>query len=334
MRSLFLLGLLVGVAHAQGKPRVVDRWMVVDDLLLKGEKKKALALAKDTPRLLAYIEGNKPRPEAALALAVAIKTLNEKKHQAALDQLARIDSGPADLTSVRALLVRAHAFFALGRAQEAVPFLEESLKKARAIGWGSGHLTSLQRLSHCARLRQDWRRVVEIDEEIIAFLKPLKGPAARKLLATTYSDLAVGQKELGDPDKALAALTHALSLFEKLGDRRRAAATANNIGLAYTRKDEYARALGYLGRALKYARELKWRSLIAAALVNSGIIHLRLHRLEKALTFGREDVGSPSPAWRRDESRLSGERAAGYATSPRGPRRSCPRCRRGREGEG
>jgi serine/threonine protein kinase/Tfp pilus assembly protein PilF/TolB-like protein len=79
----------------------------------------------------------------------------------------------------------------------------------------------------------------------------MRSLAARALLAESYSERALGQ-----PEKALAAVTHAKQMFEQVHDRGGAARAANSMGIALYDSGDLAGAKKAYEEALQVYRDI------------------------------------------------------------------------------
>jgi tetratricopeptide (TPR) repeat protein len=155
----------------------------------------------------------------------------------------------------------------LGRPQEAVDFLEQSLQTFRAL---NDHLGEARVLCNFIRTYRDLGRFTDA---LACFQRAL--PAARALgdrwlEANILRDVGMAYRDHGDRDEALAHLEEALPLFQQVGDGWLEAYTVRDIGIVYRQQGRLAEANACFQQSLVVFKELGDRRGVARALNSLG----------------------------------------------------------------
>lgn len=146
-------------------------------------------------------------------------------------------------------------------------------------------------------LRGLWQRMVVVGEagvaHAVALGDPLLEAKIRNGLSQPYGEIP------GLAEKAIATSRHALSIFERLGNRRGLAGCLLNLGSAYRAAKRFAEARDALERARDLYQQDGNQHYAAFALNNLATLCLGLGRLDEALDCARRAVDvlrdSPEP---------------------------------------
>jgi tetratricopeptide (TPR) repeat protein len=104
---------------------------------------------------------------------------------------------------------------------------------------------------------------------------------------------------------ALQPLQQALAIYWEIQDRQGQGQTLKNLGNAYSRLKDYARAIEYQQQALALAREIRDRDLEARALFNIGVAYRELGELAKAIDYFQPRGGVEGVEQSRHDLRVS-----------------------------
>ena len=94
----------------------------------------------------------------------------------------------------------------------------------------------------------------------------------------------------GDFNGAFDNYHKALSLLEKLNDKKGIAAIYNNMGMIYKSKGSITKALEYFKKSLKMDEQLKDQKSIAGSYNNIGTIYTHIGNYEKAIEYFEKSV--------------------------------------------
>jgi tetratricopeptide (TPR) repeat protein/DNA-binding CsgD family transcriptional regulator len=103
------------------------------------------------------------------------------------------------------------------------------------------------------------------------------------ILADGYYNVGVCYESLGDAAQATEYLLKALSIKEKIGDLKGIANCVHALGMLYTTKKEYSKALAYLDQSRQYFSETQNISSLGFALLN--IAELKAEELDNQACF-------------------------------------------------
>jgi len=125
--------------------------------------------------------------------------------------------------------------------------------------------------------------------DIINELPPnLKIPETELLQTRVYSNMGVLYSIRSNYPLALDYQLKALTIAEKLNNKKQISVALNNIGLVYEQQADYQKALDYYVKTLKIKEELKEESGIVTVLGNIGTLHSKQHNHPKALAYFSE----------------------------------------------
>jgi predicted ATPase/class 3 adenylate cyclase/predicted negative regulator of RcsB-dependent stress response len=110
----------------------------------------------------------------------------------------------------------------------------------------------------------------------------------RRMEAKTIMGMAMVDWKKGEPDKALALLSRALTMLKYCGDPRTIGQAANNMGILYFQKGENRKAEKYFKDALPIFRAISNRSEIRILLNNLGYLDYTLENYSLSLRYYRE----------------------------------------------
>ena len=106
----------------------------------------------------------------------------------------------------------------------------------------------------------------------------------KKMIATYYTWLGVGNHFKGNSDIELENYLAALKINEEIGNKKSISVNLTNIGsIYYENKGDYGNALDYYSRSLFLKKELKDSAGISAVLINIGNIYTYKKEYEKAI---------------------------------------------------
>jgi tetratricopeptide (TPR) repeat protein len=272
---------------------VPDPWIVVEELLARGQGVAAAAFArasprKDVERLPVYVDSQRDRAVhdgLRSALATATKAVDARRFEDAVaasrgglrDPARPDDSG---VTVLQLQLALALSLGALGRGDESTSAYRSIGESADRIGWYSLATQAFYASGSSAWDRSEFGRALESWERGLAVARARARPAATAvLLANMGSVHAI----LGGSDKALALLREAIVCFEAAADRRSLAAALGNLGNALAARGELAAALAAQERALQIKEEIGDVVGASTTLGNLGNLHHRLNDPERAI---------------------------------------------------
>ncbi|OFY62846.1 MAG: hypothetical protein A3H98_09765 [Bacteroidetes bacterium RIFCSPLOWO2_02_FULL_36_8] len=101
--------------------------------------------------------------------------------------------------------------------------------------------------------------------------------------ATAYNNMGMIYSDKSDYDKALKFYLKALLVYEKLGNKNGVSDSYNNIANIHTYKSDYNKALEYYLKALSIYKEVDNKKGIAASYNNIGSIHAYKNEFNKTL---------------------------------------------------
>lgn len=169
-----------------------------------------------------------------------------------------IDQFVAADAAERRNLVSAHAellsgpyraeFSIIGNAMKAAePEKAQSYYRAALFVAREYHFpdTEAASLNNLGILEGNWRNIPAAKRLLEEALSVATANNDAASVQSSYANLAIIQRLVGDLDGALVTQTHAMELAQKLGDRVAVSRTLNNIGVVYYN-------MGNLGRALQY----------------------------------------------------------------------------------
>lgn len=107
----------------------------------------------------------------------------------------------------------------------------------------------------------------------------------RRREAATLNNLGTAYSSLGDRRKALGLYTQALTIRRAVRDRQGEATTLSNMGLAYNRLGQASKARRHLTRALSLFRSVGDRTGMGTALNNMGLVYTSLGQTRRAVNY-------------------------------------------------
>jgi tetratricopeptide (TPR) repeat protein len=157
----------------------------------------------------------------------------------------------------------------------------DSLKKVVSKGEDT---TKLEALVDLSEIYMD----IDLDTAKI-YLKKIDS-LNKKIKQPNFNALVLHNKagynfKTGNYNKALNQYKNALTIYQKIENKKKIASTFNNIGIIYDRKGEYEKALEYLLKSLKIQESRGDRIEIAKNYLNIGLLHMRIGNYEKANSF-------------------------------------------------
>ncbi|CAG9321797.1 unnamed protein product [Blepharisma stoltei] len=103
-----------------------------------------------------------------------------------------------------------------------------------------------------------------------------------------YYNIGVCEKELGDNMKAISAFEKSLEYAKILDDKHAECITLGQLGLAYTRINDFAKAAEYLYKCASYAEKLKHTRLQYEIVLSLGQLYNSYHNLKNSALFFKQ----------------------------------------------
>jgi tetratricopeptide (TPR) repeat protein len=219
--------------------RAPDPWLVVEEIVAGGEDRAAArafaaaARGVDVEALPAYVEGRGEAvpPHVRAALAGAEAAAREKRFQPLLEVLAGLAEGPTkpkDVTSIRALHLRAVALQGLLRHAEGIEAATRAAEAAEGVGWLLGASRAWDVALTSSAARGDGRQSRSICERRLA-LEERRG--SRFDQAQALLNMWITSRPWPPTTEGVGWLERALGLLERLlpEDVERAGATPRRV---------------------------------------------------------------------------------------------------------
>jgi tetratricopeptide (TPR) repeat protein/transcriptional regulator with XRE-family HTH domain len=182
--------------------------------------------------------------------------------------------------------------FRLGRYQQAVSQLEQSLAAYQEAGDPAGHARTLSNLGfvefHLGRCQQGVRHL----EQALAMYREVDDPIGRGnvLVNLGFADLRQGRYR-----QAIAHLQQAQALYRRIGDMNGAAHALSNLGEAELRQGRHQQAASHLHEALALCRKVGERrneadilALLGIADLSQGACQQATSHLNQALALSQQ----------------------------------------------
>jgi predicted ATPase/DNA-binding SARP family transcriptional activator len=236
-----------------------------------------------------------------------------------LEQALRFETGP-ELASVRsrALNGAGNLAFALGDADRARRYHEESLALARGVRDLRGIARSLNSLGHLATQVGDYEQARVLYEESLELCREQRDP---QQVATMLGNVGVIARRQGDLEGARALQEESLRLRRELGDRRGEALCLLNLGNLALAQDQLDQALALYAESLQVNREIGAREAVTICLQGLATAYRMLGEPERAVTIYGAVEGLREalhcPFWGKD--RLDFEEHVGSAREALSP---------------
>jgi tetratricopeptide (TPR) repeat protein len=226
----------------------------------------------------------------------------------AYDAAARVNERLFDLARREGLplaeaLARTNAGFACGvcdgdlAAEERL--LGEALRLAERAGDEASVAATRFYLAQIAEWTGDYRRAIAISEETIA-----AGRRLRLAHLVVWPGWFLGKAAccLGDYGRAVAQLTEAYEVCDRIGDRVWKSRLLNTLGWCHAEIGSHERARAFNRRAAALAREIGDPEIIANSEINLAADHLALGEVAEATAHVapiREALARPGDPWMR-----------------------------------
>jgi tetratricopeptide (TPR) repeat protein/transcriptional regulator with XRE-family HTH domain len=180
------------------------------------------------------------------------------------------------------------ACYRLGRYEVAIAHVEESLAIFRELGDRRGHASALCNLSVCHLWLGRYEDAIAGLRESLVIFAEL---GDRQLQANTLNTLGVVHGRLGRPEEAIGCLQEGVELCRQLGNRQGEANGLNNLAGRYGRLGRYEEAVASVRACLNIVRkELADRHLEANSLNTLGVIQWRMGRSAAATSCQRRSL--------------------------------------------
>lgn len=277
--------------------RAGDGAGVIETLVLLKRHSSEAAHSPETDILLEEFESQCPlqpqdRIELGLRRAVLWHCRQEVEREGdVLHKTLRLAESlgqPLSLGKAQAALAR---FFEERDRDRAIACYESSLPCLRTAiehGGGAEKPAAVDEYANCV-VHLAWLHLRRNNPKAKALLEQLPGIGQGQTLSLeTEGALEQTWGEywrcLGNPRKALEHKHKALTIFERLGDRRSVLSTYNNLGLLYADIKEYAMAKDYAGQVVAAASSGAVEpELLSSAHCNLGVAHFGLGQTTEAL---------------------------------------------------
>ncbi len=235
-----------------------DPWLVADELIGRGERKAATALASasthpDVAGLVAFVVGYEgDEPAVRKALRDAQTALKASDPQRALEIVAGMHSGNP-LFRAQVLGAKGEALRALGRTAEALRAYEAGGAVAEQIGWLAFAARQYWRAGAAAARARDLESSLRFDERLLAVEKRRERP---KYVAAAMRNIGWALAELGRFKEAVTRYEEALPVVAKAKDEAGRAAVWFGLGRAWNALHEIDKAIGFFEQALEVRARL------------------------------------------------------------------------------
>lgn len=284
--AAFEAGDLAALRALAGERRP-ERWLVVDELLSRGNGDAAAAFAsatngKDVARLPAYVEARRGAPDAAAArraLAAAEAALRARNASLAREILDGADADPSTIVGVRLLETRGAAHQLAGRPKEAAEGFVVAADAAERLGWLTAVSSALELALTALFLHRDPRAYRALAERRLALESSREFAPG---IAAARTAIGLAHQMVGDHASARAAYEEAVAMQEQLGDRHAAARTRGNLAGLHLSRGDYASAVHELEGAIEAFRALDDAQSATGALGNLGAAYAGLGEYAKA----------------------------------------------------
>jgi len=270
-----------------------DPWLIAEELLYRGEKDaaRALATAADRPDLaaldgwLSKQEKYPVDPAARTAGGKADALLREKKAKEALEAIRDLSTVAVDPTSIRLVEVRGSALHLLGRRTECVPVFTRAAEMATEIGWLRRAAENYERAARIAREAGTPHIAVSNSRSRLAVEERRGNPAGR---IAALTNLGRAYRALSEPDRAETELERAGKLATEEGDAAGRAGVELNLGHLALDRGQTDAALRHYGLCHELAEKAGDRSLVAGAMIGRARVGRANGELESALALHRK----------------------------------------------
>ena len=224
------------------------------------------------------------------------KAEKEAEIQRLLQQLRLAD--PENITLLLSLndqLSTLH--YNLSQFDEALLYLEQSLKIQQQIGDRNGEGATLNNISQIYDVRGDYETALQYLEQSLKIQQQIGNQRGE---SATLNNIGQIYDARGDYETALQYLEQSLKIQQQIGNRSGEGITLNNISQIYNARGDYETALQYLEQSLKIQQQIGDRSGESATLNNLGAIHFENYRDIETAThyflqayYLLDQIGSP-----------------------------------------
>ncbi|TAK49527.1 MAG: tetratricopeptide repeat protein [Saprospiraceae bacterium] len=152
-----------------------------------------------------------------------------------------------------------------GDYEQALLFLQQSLKIRQEIGDRKGEGTTLNNISQIHSAKGDYDTAIKYLQQSLKIQQEIGDQQGE---GTTLNNISQIHSAKGDYDTALKYLQQSLKIQQEIGDRQGEGATLNNISQIHYAKGHYDMALKYLQQSLKITQEIGDRRGEGGALNN------------------------------------------------------------------
>lgn len=122
------------------------------------------------------------------------------------------------------------------------------------------------------------------------FLELAKSKGVKKYVGHAYNFLGLAYSNKSNYTKAMEHHLKALKIRESVGDRLPVAASLNNIGNVYIRLTDYDKALEYYTRSYRIKKEIGDKKGIGYSLSNIGNVYYQLSNYKTALEYHQQSL--------------------------------------------
>ena len=175
----------------------------------------------------------------------------------------------------------------LGRYEDAMVGLQESLAIRRSVGDRPGQAASMANLGLVHLSQGRYEQALACQRECLAISRSIGDPRGE---AAGLHNIGEINLRLARYDEASACLLEGLALHRQMGDRRTQASTFNGLGALYARQGRYEQAMTTQHEGLALFRQLGDRDGEAVCLADIGVVHRRQGRHERSLDRLRESL--------------------------------------------
>lgn len=202
------------------------------------------------------------------------------------------------------------AYAALGDFPRAIKYYEQNLALARKLGNRSSEQVVLGNLGRAYHATGQYDRALAYHEQNLARARELKNPRG---LAVALTNMAMTKVVVGEPQQALELTAEAIELYRQIGERRGECTALNERGNASLALGAIEQAIESYEQALGIAREMRDRSSEANSCWNLGLAYAkrgdyaRAAEMMQVRVAYRQSIGHPDAD---KEARLMAEMQA------------------------
>jgi tetratricopeptide (TPR) repeat protein len=168
----------------------------------------------------------------------------------------------------------------MGRYNEAIGCLEQSLAISREVGDRVGEGVALDNLGICYQALGQVTRAIDLYEQSLAIAREIDN---RRGEGTTLNNLGLCYGDLGQVTRASEYHEQALATVREVGDRGGEENALSGLGSCYQDLGEVTRAIEYHEQALAIAREVRDRNGEGMILYGLGICYWILGQVTRAI---------------------------------------------------